>query len=184
MSGYIEISRAAVYAAMAHGAIGHQRKYTGVPYIEHPARVARLVAEYCGDDYKMIAAAWLHDVVEDTDIKLDEIVMCFGENIAGLVNDLTDVSKPEDGNRSERKAIDRAHTAAASDRAKTIKLCDLIDNTSDILSNDRKFAATYVKEKILLLDVLRGPTVPVDLLKRANDQVQEAKQILTQEGFM
>lgn len=60
----------------------------------------------------MICAALLNDVVEDTPVRLPKIVMRFGRAVAVLVEALTDVSKPEDGNREIRKAMDRAHSAA------------------------------------------------------------------------
>jgi hypothetical protein len=72
-----------------------------------------------------------------------------------LVEQLTDVSRPEDGNRAKRKAIDRAHTAKASPEAKTIKLADLIDNTRSIVELDPGFAKIYLVEKVLLLEVLQ-----------------------------
>jgi hypothetical protein len=115
--------------------------------------VARLVASVSRDE-EMIAAAWLHDTVEDTTVTLDKIARRFGGGIAGLVGELTDVSTPADGSRRERKAIDREHTAAASARAKTIKLADLIDNSRDITANDPEFAAVFLEEMGLLLQVL------------------------------
>ncbi len=71
-----------------------------------------------------------------------------------LVMELTDVSKPSDGNRSARKEIDRKHLAGISPRAKTVKLADLIDNTRDITSHDLHFARVYLKEMTALLEVL------------------------------
>jgi hypothetical protein len=68
---------------------------------------------------------------------------------------LTDVSRPEDGNRAARKAIDLAHTAKASPAAKTIKLADLIDNTRSIVERDPDFAKVYLQEKARLLEVLQ-----------------------------
>jgi len=59
-------------------------------------------------------AAWLHDTVEDTPCTLDDVRNMCGEEVAVLVEMLTDTSKPEDGNRAARKAIDREHTAKAS----------------------------------------------------------------------
>ena len=105
-------------------------------------------------DDAMLAAALLHDVVEDTDVSIEEIKEAFGEDVASLVSDLTDVSKPEDGNRKLRKAMDREHSAQASARAQTVKLADLISNSSDILENDPKFAKVFLAEKELLLEVL------------------------------
>jgi (p)ppGpp synthase/HD superfamily hydrolase len=148
------IEKAKVFATQAHASIDQKRKYTGEPYIVHPESVAGIVAEVT-DDAAMIAAAWLHDVVEDTPVTIETIQAEFGEDVAGLVADLTDVSQPEDGNRKVRKAIDREHTANASARAKTVKLADLIDNTSSITAHDEHFAKVYMSEKRLLLNVLR-----------------------------
>jgi (p)ppGpp synthase/HD superfamily hydrolase len=102
----------------------------------------------------MVAAAWLHDVVEDTGCTYNDIHMGFGTDIATLVGWLTDVSKPEDGPRWFRKKMDREHTAAAPAEAQTIKLADLISNTKSIMAHDPKFAKVYLEEKKLLLDVM------------------------------
>lgn len=88
------------------------------------------------DDEEMIAAAWLHDVVEDTPATLYDVEKEFGTGVAELVENLTDISKPGDGNRLTRKSIDKKHIARASQRAKTIKLADLIDNASDISKHE------------------------------------------------
>ena len=102
----------------------------------------------------MVAAAWLHDTVEDTPATFEEIEREFGADVAALVKELTDVSRPGDGNRAARKAIDREHTAAASPRAKTIKLADIIDNCEDICRHDPKFGRVYLGEARALLAVL------------------------------
>lgn len=102
----------------------------------------------------MVCAAWLHDTVEDCGVQYQAIQCVLGENVAELVEMLTDVSQPNDGNRAARKAIDRAHTAQASSRAKTIKLADLIDNSRSIIASDPEFARIYLNEKRLLLEVL------------------------------
>ena len=158
------IQNARRLASDAHESIKQKRKYTNEPYIHHPERVAQLVASV-EHDHNMIAAAWLHDVIEDVypinneyDIHL--IATETNYHVARLVIELTDVSKPEDGNRAARKAIDRQKLAAASDKAKTIKLADLIDNTRDICTHDKKFAKIYLEEKALLLPLLtRGNNV-------------------------
>ena len=147
------VEKARVFATAAHHAAGNVRKYTGEPYINHPAAVVALVASVPHTP-EMLAAAWLHDTVEDCGVDLREIHAVFGINVARLVEMLTDVSQPEDGNRAQRKAIDREHTAQASPAAKTIKLADLIDNTRSIVSRDPEFAKVYMAEKALLLEVL------------------------------
>lgn len=141
----------------AHKAHARQkRKYTGEPYIVHPAEVAMLVSGVPDRTDAMVAAAWLHDTVEDCGVSLEEVQDRFGAEVAALVEMLTDASRPEDGNRAARKRIDLEHTAAASPQAKTIKLADLISNTRSIVEHDPKFAAVYLAEKRALLEVLHA----------------------------
>lgn len=71
-----------------------------------------------------------------------------------MVEQVTDVSKPEDGNRAARKSLDKLHLMNASPEAQTIKLADLIDNSKNIIKYDPKFAAVYIKEKAELLEIL------------------------------
>jgi hypothetical protein len=148
------VERARDYATSAHQRIDQRRKYSKQPYHVHLEAVARLVGGVT-DDAEMIAAAWLHDTVEDTPATLDDIEAQFGTSVAELVEELTDVSKPSDGNRVRRKAIDRQHSAQASARAKTVKLADLIDNCRDITKHDPRFAKVYLVEMAALLEVLR-----------------------------
>lgn len=147
------VIKARTFALAAHSAVAQLRKYTNEPYIVHPQEVARIVGTV-PHSYEMLAAAWLHDVVEDTGVTIEVIRAEFGEQVAELVGWLTDVSRPEQGNRATRKAIDRAHTAMAPKDAQTIKLADLISNCSSILEYDPEFAKTYLEEKRLLLEVL------------------------------
>lgn len=139
---------------MAHASIGQLRNYTGEPYIVHPIAVAELVRGVPHSPV-MIHAALLHDVVEDTPVTLDEIRQRFGQEVAGMVGMLTNPSRPSDGCRALRKAIDRQHSANASPAVKTIKLADVIENTRNIVDHDPVFARTYIAEKLLLLRVLR-----------------------------
>jgi (p)ppGpp synthase/HD superfamily hydrolase len=147
------VEKARVFATAAHAAAAQLRKYTNEPYIVHPREVAQIVGTV-PHSYEMLAAAWLHDVVEDTGVTIETIRAEFGADVAELVGWLTDVSRPEQGNRATRKAIDRAHTAMASKDAQTIKLADLISNCTSIVEHDADFAKTYLEEKRLLLEVL------------------------------
>ena len=144
---------ALVFATAAHAAVGQMRKYTDDPYIVHPIRVATTVAKFGGTD-EMIAAAYLHDVVEDTGVSIVDIQDMFGTDVALIVDGLTDVSVPEDGNRAVRKAIDRQHSADARYEAQFVKCADIMDNASDIGDNDPSFNVIYRKEMVLLLEVL------------------------------
>ena len=162
------VERARIFATAAHAAVAQLRKYTNEPYIVHPAEVVEIVRTVEHTD-TMLAAAWLHDTVEDTGVTLETIRAEFGAEVADLVGWLTDVSRPDHGNRAQRKAVDRAHTAAAPAAAQTIKLADLISNTRSIVAHDPKFAVTYLAEKRLLLEVMtRGDA---ELLARARSQI-------------
>ncbi len=147
------IARSKEFAINAHTRIDHRRKYTKQPYSDHLAAVAKLVGTIT-DDPAIIAAAWLHDVVEDTPATLYDIETEFGPQVASLVAQLTDVSKPSDGNRATRKEIDRQHLAQASPAAQTVKLADLINNGQDICKHDPRFALVYLQEMQALLKVL------------------------------
>ena len=162
----IMIERAIWFATQAHAK--QTRKYTGEPYINHPIEVMRLVNTVT-DDPEILAAAVLHDVVEDTPVTNMNIRIAFSPRVAELVDDLTDVSKPEDGNRATRKELDRQHTAKASPDAKTVKLADLISNGKSIIKDDPNFAKVFMKEKAALLEVLtEGDAI---LFKEASDMV-------------
>ena len=105
----------------------------------------------------MVVAALLHDVVEDCGVTIAEVAAAFGAEVAELVRWLTDVSRPEDGNRKARKAIDREKWRGCGNAAaKTIKLADLIDNSRSIVARDPKFAKLYLEEKRQLLPLLAG----------------------------
>ena len=136
------------FAAKAHE--GQVRKYTGEPYITHPAAVVEILRKVTHSP-EMLAAAWLHDVVEDCGTTYAEILGKFGEHVMELVFWYTEASRPEMGNRTLRKRIDLLHYAAAPGAAQTIKVADLIDNTHSICQHDEGFARTYLKEKHALL---------------------------------
>lgn len=156
IAGMTTLQRAVSFCIAAHCAVSQKRKYTGEDYYHHPLEVATLVFEHAQRwNLEMLVAAVLHDVVEDTCVTLAVIESQFGPGVAALVEQLTDVSKPEDGKRAIRKALDRSHTALASPQAKTIKLADLISNTRSIVAHDPKFAVAYLAEKRQLLEVLK-----------------------------
>lgn len=159
---------AKLFAAKVHGDAGHKRKYSGEDYIVHPVAVAELVRSV-PHSKAMVAAAYLHDVVEDSDVSLEAIKLLFGAEVADLVGMVTKVSKPSDGNRAARKAIDKAHYGKASPAGKTLKLADIISNSSNVADVAPEFAAVYIPEIRDLLGVL-GDGDPV-LYKRAMDIV-------------
>lgn len=153
-------SKALITAITAHG--DQRRKYTGDPYVVHPISVAAKVRAVLTADGvwdrehidHVCAAAIMHDVLEDTRYPEKKMRAEFGNGITNLVLQVTDVSKPSDGNRAARKAIDRKHLSRASFSGKMIKLADLIDNTASIVMHDKDFAKVYLREKAALLEVL------------------------------
>ena len=164
--------RAFYFAAGAHG--GQLRKYTNEPYFVHPLEVARIVASVPHTD-EMLAAAFLHDVEEDTSVPHSTIIDFFGRTVAEYVFDLTDY-KNASVNRAARKELDRKRLAAASPEVQTIKVADLISNTSSIVQHDPKFAEIYLQEKAALLEVLVYAD-PI-LLDRAKSQLIKSQQQL------
>ncbi|HET7509359.1 MAG TPA: HD domain-containing protein [Solirubrobacterales bacterium] len=122
----------------------------GMPYIEHPVRVAALLDEH-GYGEETLAAALLHDVVEDSETTLDELREKFGGEVAGLVGAMTDDESIDDYRR--RKAEHRERLAAAPVEAMTIYGADKLVNVSSL-------AATYAEEGDSVRDEFK---VPVEL---------------------
>lgn len=162
------VDRAREFARRKHAT--QTRKYTGEPYFVHCAEVASILEEY-GFGPEVIAAAYLHDTLEDTDTTLGELLAEFGSDVLSLVMQVTDVSLPCDGNRKTRKALDRDHLAKASAEGQSIKLADLISNSASIEEHDPDFARVYLQEKRELLQVMtKGDR---RLWERAVHQTQE-----------
>ncbi len=157
------------------------RKYTGACYGTHTDAVARIYGERFPDDRIGLAACHLHDTLEDTPCTAARIwdrYETFGwshdatpENVdlvITLVYELTDVFTKEccpGLNRVSRKKLEAQRLSRISLRAKNIKLCDIIDNSTDILANDPKFAVIYLAEKKEILNGMQDAD-PV-LLERA-----------------
>lgn len=141
------VSRASNFAMERHA--GQVRKYTGAPYWTHCLAVATQV-ELWGGTPEMIAAAYLHDTIEDTETSDDEIRQLFGDVVASLVVELTDEYTPgryPDMNREARKAAEAVRIATISLEARVIKLADMADNTATIEQHDPGFARVYLREK-------------------------------------
>ncbi|QWY83103.1 putative metal-dependent phosphohydrolase protein [Rhizobium phage RHph_X66] len=155
MTGENKIQMAKAFAVGAHGAVKQVRKYTGEPYIVHPAAVAAIVETVPTHTWQMLCCAWLHDTVEDTGVSLEMIKELFGREVEQGVWHLTNVAK-EAGNRATRFKLNLERLAVAPGWVKTVKCADLYDNTGSIVKHDPKFAALYLKEKAETLEVLRG----------------------------
>lgn len=128
---YELIEQAYLFAEEKHG---DQRRASGIPYILHPTSVACILAEL-GMDSESIAAALLHDVVEDTDVTLEDVTKKFGAEIAGLIDGVTKLGKIPYSSREEQQAenIRKMLIAMSNDiRVIIIKLADRLHNMRTI----------------------------------------------------
>lgn len=130
--------RAVLLALRAHG--GAVRRGKDTPYILHPMEAAAIV-ESMGGDEELLAAAMLHDVLEDTDCTEEEIRREFGPRVAALVAAESDpvfegLSPEETWHRRKQAAIDRL--AAASRDAKIVALGDKLSNMRAIARDHEK----------------------------------------------
>lgn len=130
------LDRAIVFAVRAHA--GTERRGKGFPYIVHPLEAVEIVATMTPDQ-ELLAAAALHDTVEDTDITVEQIRAEFGDRIASLVASESDtfeqgVSEEDSWHARKQAAIDRLSRASLD--AKMVAL-------GDKLSNMRAIARDY-----------------------------------------
>lgn len=100
------------------------QKYGRHPYIRHIESVVSLVSSIT-DDEEVIASAWLHDVVEDTEIKIEQIYREFGDRIGRIVELLTHI-------RNDDYVRGYLFPIYFNEDAKLIKLCDLISNIHEL----------------------------------------------------
>ena len=170
---FYNLGIAAGFASCAHR--NQKRKYTNEPYAGHCIDVAEILGKF-NNYLPALMAAMLHDVIEDTDVTEDELRRQFGDEIADLVMEVTDVTTLADGNRKRRKTIERLHIAKTSHHGANIKLADMISNTKSITEHDKDFAQVYLREKIADLEVLQHGNT--SLLAVARAQIHNAFQEL------
>ena len=116
---------------LANEAHGDQKRKSGEPYIIHPLAVATILFDELGMDMPSVAAALLHDVVEDTQYELDEIKALFGDEIAQLVDGVTKINRVNISSREEQQAetLRKMLIAMSQDiRVIIIKLSDRVHN--------------------------------------------------------
>ncbi len=167
------VIQAAHFAADKH----RDQRRKGVrntPYINHPLEVAEGLVRIGGvDDPAVLAAAILHDTIEDTQTTRAELVGVFGNDIAALVAELTD--KPG-LTWQERKRLEIDHAPHLSDRAKMIKIVDKTCNVTDTVTNPPgewtlSRRRDYLEFARLVADGCRGVNAALDA---EFDRVHEA----------
>jgi guanosine-3',5'-bis(diphosphate) 3'-pyrophosphohydrolase len=153
------------FARQAHE--GQERKYESGPYIIHPMRVMDICGKYT-QDKNVLAAALLHDVLEDTPVTEEQLNRFLSSVMPSedarlvllYVIELTDVytknNFPE-WNRRKRKMKETQRLSVASPGAQTIKYADIIDNSHSIVNTDTDFAEKYLYEcRSLLKEMKQG----------------------------
>lgn len=150
------IQKALAFAVAKHG--GQTRKGpSSVAYTHHLAEVSALVAAF-GGETDVIAAAWLHDVVEDTDASIEQIAEKFGVVISGLVKEVTD--DPE-MSKAEQRAAQISHAPNLSVGAALIKAADQTSNVSGLVASppnwDAEKREQYVRKSEAVVARLRIP---------------------------
>lgn len=156
------VRRARDFAHYAHSFIAQRRKYSEEPYWTHTDAIAELVCQY-GGSLEMIAAANLHDILEDVTPKVPFcnnhlLRINFGVEVEQLVIGLTDVYTPDkypDLNREKRKKLEALRLGACDKQVKIIKLADIAHNTKSIVKHDPGFAKKYLEEKEYLLSLIK-----------------------------
>lgn len=125
-----EMLKVSLFAAEAHKF--QKRKSDGSSYICHPFRVMNILLDAGCLDINTLKAALLHDVVEDTDVTLEEIKEKFGKTVSSIVSE---VSNEKGLTKLQRKmnAVERCRKMSKS--AKLVKLADKIDNCRDLIEN-------------------------------------------------
>jgi len=170
-SGVAGLLRAVDFAARAHR--DQRRKCETLPYINHPVRVACLLAEVGGiDDLEVLQAGLLHDTIEDTTVTEEELRERFGPRVASLV---AEVSDDQDLPEDERKRIQRETIPTLSPEAKAIRIADKISNVEDLTDHpppdwgvDRKRA--YLEFATGVVEACRGTNAR---LETRFDEVRE-----------
>jgi (p)ppGpp synthase/HD superfamily hydrolase len=160
------ILKAARFAGKAHRGTFRKWGRSRDPYIWHPMRVAGLVSLNFRATEEMVAAAWLHDVVEDCGESLEGLLAAgFPATVVELVEGLTNPGKkfPKLA-RAERKRMDREAVAAGPWEVRLIKLADRVDNLRDVVEGaaPEGFAEKYLGESRLLLGALAGTDLEME----------------------
>lgn len=169
------IAEAEAFATWAHAQAGNTRKFVGGPYICHPAEVAEFVSRFT-DDPVAIAAAWLHDVIEETGRTKGELVDLFGAEVGETVWWLSDDPSIKHLPRAQRLEVNVVRLADAPDRVHLVKAGDIWSNARNIAELNPRFARIYLPEKARVMSVLTR--APADLLNEVWSVMTEGAHLL------
>ena len=149
------IKAAKLFANSNHQRIAAHRNPAWQSIEVHLKSVTQMVS-CVSENEETIAAAWLHDIVEDTSVTLDDIERRFGGAVAKIVGELTRVRRSGRGTRGARFVLDRQHFASVSGAAKTVRIADLIDTCRDLYKRDHASLGTCAREAREMVPALEG----------------------------
>lgn len=174
------------FGEMAHG--DQRRKYCDDRYMVHPIRVMRTCQKY-SDDLSVLAAALLHDVLEDTPVTNSEIetflkTILTEDEVKKAIKhivDLTDVYTKKaypKMNRRARKALEIERLSTIKPESQTIKYADILDNADEIVGSDPDFARVFLAEGREILQKMKNgnPDLREIALRIVEDSLEVAKQ--------
>lgn len=164
------IRRASAFARNAHK--DQVRKDAALPYFDHLEEVADICRRYTNDP-ETIATAYLHDTIEDQNVRFEDLVVLFGTNVANAVLQLTNVPAQAGLNRESRHRRDLDRLATSDARVHIVKCADMISNARSMEGVDPRFAIdTYLPELRSILAVLTH--APDSLRKEAGESIDSA----------
>lgn len=165
------IQKAIEFATEKHK--GQMRKFEKKEYIEHPKKVAQIIKENKESKKlnELIAAAILHDTLEDTKTTESELKKYFGKLIASLVKELT--TNEEEKKEMGKKEYLLEKMANMSSWGLVIKLADRLDNVSDLSSSPKEFQKKYIEETKFILKQLEEKRKLSETHKKIIEKIKE-----------
>lgn len=151
MSEELIVRKAREFCLKAHAG---QKRDDGSDYAIHPIAVAAILQGQGCQDPSVLAAALLHDTLEDTTTTKAEIDAAFGEEVAGLVMELTN-PLPQDRPFAEKHAALLEHARAMSPKARLVKLADRLHNLRDMGTWPIWKQERYARAALMLLEALK-----------------------------
>ncbi len=163
MNNVSKLIKAMEFAAEKHK-LQRRKGYLKIPYINHPLKVCKLIADAGETDINLLLGAVLHDTLEDTDTAEQELFKNFGKEITGLVLEVTDNMKLPD---EERKELQVRNSSSLSKNAKLIRIADKIANISDIINYPIKWTKRrkrkYVSWSMKVYEGCKGQNLQLDM---------------------
>lgn len=148
-------TKAQQFAKAAH----RDQTYGGLPYTVHLEAVRQLLVSFGIQDPALLDAAWLHDVVEDTDTTIEAVKQTFGDRVAFLIHAVTN----EPGSNRKARALATYPKIAADDDAIRLKVADRIANMESCIRDSSPLLKMYQKEMPAFEAALYRPDQAPDL---------------------